>query len=131
VGIDAAFDEGTSDSGLLKKIKQYGKLKAAQRERIATSLRERHIGEIDAFMSSLQITLTRKIASVYVLPLHGAAQIVEDVAHAIAFIESYHESQPAASFTRYEIGVRYSNGDEIRGQFSDKTAAVAFLRGVR
>ena len=39
--------------------------------------------------------------------------------------------QPAALLKRYEVGVRYSNGDEIRGQFKDKVTAVAFLRGMR
>lgn len=32
---------------------------------------------------------------------------------------------------RYEVGVRYNNGDEIRGQFGDKVTAIAFLRGLR
>jgi hypothetical protein len=41
------------------------------------------------------------------------------------------ESRPDAPFTRYEVGVRYSNGDEIRGQFKDKATAIAFLRGMR
>ena len=52
------------------------------------------------------------------------------MADAIAFVESY-GSKSVPSFTRYEIGVRYSNGDEIRGQFHDKTTALAFLRSVR
>jgi hypothetical protein len=72
--------------------------------------------------------MTRKIASVYVLPLHGSPQTP---AEAITFIESFDESKPDAPFTRYEVGVRYSNGDEIRGQFTDKSAAIVFLRGIR
>jgi hypothetical protein len=131
VGIDAAFNEQTPDSALLRKVKQYGKLKAPERERIAASLRDRQKTDIDAFVTLLQIALTRKIESVYVLPLHGAARTLGDVAEAIAFIESFDESKPVASFTRYEVGVRYSNGDEIRGTFKDKTTAVAFLRGMR
>lgn len=130
VGIDAAFDEDTPDSALLRKVKQYGKLKAAEQERIASFLRNRQKTDIDAFVSSLRIALTRKIESVYVLPLHGSARTLGDVAEAIAFIESFDESKPVALLTRYEVGVRYSNGDEIRGQFKDKTTAVAFLRRV-
>jgi hypothetical protein len=30
---------------------------------------------------------------------------------------------------RYEVEVRYNNGDEVRGQFRDKSAAIEFLRG--
>jgi hypothetical protein len=130
VGIDAAFSEDTPDSVLRKRVGQYGKLQAAQQERIATVLRNRHRADIDAFVSSLTTTLTRRIETVYVLPLHGIAQTLGDVREAIAFIESFDESKPIASLTRYEVGIRYSNGDELRGQFKDKTTAVAFLRGM-
>lgn len=131
VGIDAAFGEDTPDSALLKKVKQYTKLKAPERECIANFLRNRQKSEIDAFVSALRIALTRKIESVYVLPLHGAACKLGDVAEAIAFIESYDECKPVASLIRYEVGVRYSNGDEVRGQFKYKITAIAFLRGMR
>lgn len=130
-GIDAAFGEDTADAALLRKVKAYEKLKPAQRERIAAALRDRHKADVDAFMASLRVALTRKIQSVYVLPLHGAARTLGDVREAIAFIETFDESKPCEPFTRYEVGVRYSNGDEIRGQFKDKSAAVAFLRGMR
>lgn len=49
----------------------------------------------------------------------------------IAFIEAFDQSKPREPFTRYEFGVRYSNGDEVRGQFRDKATALAFLRGQR
>lgn len=48
---------------------------------------------------------------------------------AITFIESFDEFKPERPFTRYEVGVRYSNGDEIRGQFTDKANPIAFRRG--
>lgn len=131
VGIDAEFDEDTPDAHLKRKVSQYGKLKPAQRDRIAAFLRERHATELVNFTSALRTTLTRNIASVYVLPLHGSPRTLGDVAEAIAFIEAFDESKPCEPFTRYEVGVRYSNGDEIRGQFKDKTAAVVFLRGMR
>ena len=83
------------------------------------------------FTSSLRVALTRRIESVYVLPLHGSARTLGDVAEAIAFIESFDESKPDNAFTRYEVGVRYSNGDDVRGQFRDKVTAIAFFVGIR
>jgi hypothetical protein len=71
---------------------------------------------------------TQTIKSLFVIPLRSSPQTP---AEAIAFIEAFDQSRPDAPFTRYEVGVRYSNGDEIRGQFSDKTTAIAFLPGVR
>lgn len=131
LGIDAAFDENTSDAVLKKRVRQYGKLGPAQQERIATFLRNHHKADIDAFVSALRVTLTRKIAEVYVLALHGTARTLCDVTEAIAFIESFDEAKPGSSLARYEVGVRYSNGDEVRGQFKDKITAITFLRGMR
>ena len=71
------------------------------------------------------------IEVVYVLPLRGWPRTLGDPAGAIAFIDSYDESKPHTPFTRYEVGVRYSNGDEIRGQFEDKATAITFLRGIK
>jgi hypothetical protein len=129
--LDAAFDEDTSDAVLLRKVKAYKKLNAGERERIAVALRKLHKNEIDAFISTMRQTLTRRIASVFVLPLHGSPQTLPNVDETIGFIESFDESHAAAAFTRYEVGVRYSNGDEIRGQFRDKATAIAFLRDIR
>jgi hypothetical protein len=131
VGINADFDEATPDRELGRKVRQYMKLTAKQRERIATFLRDRHKTDLDGFTASMRVALARKIESIYVLPLHGLPRTLTNVAEAIAFIEVFDESRPDAPFTRYEVGVRYSNGDEIRGQFKDKATAIAFLRGMR
>ncbi len=130
-GIDAAFDEDTPDLHLARKVKQCKKLTVTQKERIAAFLRRRYREELDGFRSALVVSLTRTIQSVYVLPLHGSPRTLGNVAEAIAFIEKLDESKPGSPFVRYEVGVRYSNGDEIRGQFKDKAPAIAFLRGMR
>ncbi len=130
-GIDANFDEDTPDSVLLRRVKQYEKLTARKKEHIAAFLRDRHKADLDGFTSALRVTLTRIIESVYVLPLHGSLHTLAGVAEAIAFIEAFNESKPDTPFIRYEVGVRYSNGDEVRGQFKDKAAAIAFLSGMR
>jgi hypothetical protein len=106
-----------------------------RRFRPATAWREKSglVGAQSARWNRTDVTfkslsMTRTIASVYVLPPHGSTG---NLAEAITFIESFDESQPATPFTRYEVGVRYSNGDEIRGQFQDKTSAIIFLRSIR
>ncbi|MBY0526221.1 MAG: hypothetical protein K2R98_22705 [Gemmataceae bacterium] len=84
VGIDAAFDEDTPDSALLKKVKQYEKLRPAEQERIANTLRRCQKDDIDEFVSALRVALTRRIETVYVLPLHGTACTLADLSEAIA-----------------------------------------------
>jgi len=69
-----------------------------------------------------------KIESVHVVTPDGLSN---SVVEAIAFIESFDESKPCEPFTRYEVGVHYTNGNEVRGQFNDKANAIAFLQNMR
>lgn len=131
VGIDAAFDEDTPDAHLKRKVAQYGKLKTADRNRIAAFLRKRHDADLIMFSAALRTTLTRSITSIFVLPLHGLPRTLSNVGEAITFIEAFDETKPCEPFTRYEVGIRYSNGDEVRGEFKDKLTAIDFLRGMR
>jgi hypothetical protein len=130
-GIDAAFDEDTPDAVLLRKVKRYERLTHTERQRIPVFLRHRHKAELDAFTAALRGTMMRRIESIYILPLHGSPRMLSSVPEAIAFIESFDESKPNGPFTRYEVGVRYTNGDEVRAQFKDKATAIAFLREMK
>lgn len=131
VGIDARFDEYTPDSNVLRKVRQYQKLAAAKRDRLACILRDQHKSEFEQFTSALEKSLSREVEFAYVLPLHGRTLTFTDIAAAIAFIEAFDESSADEIFARYEVGVRYSNGDEVRGQFENKKRAIVFLGSLR
>ncbi|MBI3944615.1 MAG: hypothetical protein HY321_01730 [Armatimonadetes bacterium] len=81
------------------------------------------------FMVALARVVTRQITLVRVLPLHGRAHEWGCVADAISFIERYAGPEDRTPALRYEVEIRYRNGDRIDGQFADKSAAVDFLRG--
>lgn len=71
----------------------------------------------------------RQIKLIRVLPLHGLALEVDSVDKAIAFVESYKETDPNPKpVAKYEIQIRYDNEDEIRGNFVKKDDALSFLR---
>jgi len=70
----------------------------------------------------------REIESVRVVTPKGMAKSPTE---AITLVESFEVVRFETPFTQFEVGVRYSNGDEIRGQFSDKATTIAFLRGMR
>jgi hypothetical protein len=77
----------------------------------------------------LEASLSRRIVGITVLVLHGQPQQMSSAAEAIQYLESYQESRPcSAAAVKYEIDVRYSNGDVIHGIFQTKEAAVRFLR---
>ena len=62
------------------------------------------------------------------LTLSGISREFEFIGDAIRFITDHDQAEPASDFVRYELNVRYSNGDEIRADFSRRARAVAFLR---
>ena len=70
----------------------------------------------------------REIESVSVVTSVGMAKSLTE---AIAYIATIDRSHLDTPFTPCEVGVRYSNGDEIRGQFRDKATAIVFLRDIR
>ena len=73
--------------------------------------------------------MARQIERIIILALHGQAREVTTIDDAIRFVEGYEEDGRGKPIERYEIEVRYNNGDVVRGQFKDKAAAVEFLRG--
>jgi hypothetical protein len=63
-----------------------------------------------------------------VLPLYGTVFQCKSIEEALQFIERYDETPHLETFERYEVEVRYVNGDFIKANFQDKTKAIAFLR---
>jgi hypothetical protein len=127
VGVDAAFDEETPDSDLQQKVDAYQALSERRKQRITDAIAVAHKQDIASFLKSLEISLNRTVQRVFVTTLHGAFKEVASVEDAIKLIERYEETQTVAGFVRYEISVRYSNGDRIDGEFEDKQKALGFL----
>ena len=130
VGIDASFDEDTADKELQRKVDAYSALKGPQKAKIPSELSKAHKAQLSEFLERLKESLTRELTKVYVATLHGPICEVSSVDDAVKFIQSYDETQAVKGFVRYEVNARYSNGDKIIGEFQDKSAAIAFLRGL-
>ena len=131
VGIDAHFDEDTPDSVLQQKVRAYGRLPETEKLKIATTLRALRENDLTTFLNELEVSITRRIATIRILPLHGSPQELQSITDAITFLENFVESRPSNPFVRYEVMARYTNGDEIRGEFQDKSTAIAFLRNLQ
>ena len=50
------------------------------------------------------------------------------VEEAITFLSSYESSSVPQAVYKYEIQIRYSSGDKITAEFTEKTAALDFLK---
>lgn len=126
--IDARFDEGTPDADLKRKVSSYKKLSELRKRRLAKALLEANDEGVAAFIASLTAAVSRQIERIVVLPLHGIARDLGTIEEAIRFVENYAEGAKVEPFARYEIQVRYNNGNLVEGTFGDKTSAIDFLR---
>ncbi len=138
VGIDASFDEKTKESAFRKKIRQYESLSEAQIKEFKNTLLDLSPDEstpgradlsLRQFLVELNAALSRGVSGVTVSVLHGSPRTWTNLLEAITYLEGYDITQPSsASAIKYEVDVRYSNGDEVHGMFHEKVEAVRFLR---
>ena len=128
VGIDVSSDEGMSVVELRRKVSSFRRLALPQREGIADKIRTIHVDQFDAFFGALRLCLTRHVTQVFVLTLSGNSYSFGSIKDAICFVSGHNQAAPAEDFIRYELNIRYSNEDEVRGNFGEKARAVEFLR---
>lgn len=127
-GIDVLSDEDMSEGELQRKVDAFDRLRPVQRERIAEEIRKLHTDEFNQFFKTLRLCLNRRVKLIFVLTLSGTSRRFDCVADALRFVSEYDQSVPASGFVRYELNIRYSNGDEVRGEFQKKDRAIEFLR---
>jgi hypothetical protein len=131
VGIDAAADEKTPDTQFKKQVVKYEALSVKRKRSLADSLLDEHQHDVKAFSDSMEKVLSRQIASVLILPLHGSVLEFPTVDEALVSIRQFDDRHAVPNFVRYEIEVRYDNGNTIRGSFKDKASAIDFLVAYR
>jgi len=129
-GIDAYFDESTSDKAVQAKVRAYEALADRDKAAIAKALCDQNRAGLAEFIHDLEVSLSRQVALVYVLFLHGPSFEAHTVEEAIRLIDEYGEESTVQGFVRYEVIVRYTNGDEARGTFESKPDAIKFLKSV-
>jgi hypothetical protein len=84
---------------------------------------------LEEFLTTLESSLSRGMLGVTVVVLHGDPRQWPSAQEAIAYLQSYDESQSSpAPALKYEVDVRYNNGDVIHGVFQEKSEAIRFLQ---
>ncbi len=127
-GVDVSSKEESSDEELQRKVDAFELLSQFRQKRIAARVRELHSGQFERFFESLRGSLRRRVDCVFVLPLAGTQHRFDSIEDAATYITNHDESTPSTQFVKYELNVRYTNGDEIKGTFHDKQIALKFLR---
>lgn len=126
-GIDAYWEEDTAEEDLQAEVDKWEALPEDQQHKIAEHLIELNKNKVEHFFKELEGTITRNIEVIRVLPLSGESHDFDSVEEAVDYIESVEEDQNSGPVVRYEVQIRYDNGDEITGEFSKKENAVGFL----
>lgn len=124
-GINAEFDEQTSEADFRKKIDSWNKL--SNKEGVAKELLKLNKNSVQEFLNSLSKTVSRYIEHVVILPLHGQESFVNNVNEAIDFLKNYSEDMPKLPISKYEIIIKYNTGDRIEANFKDKSDSIRFL----
>ena len=127
-GLDIAFDEDTSEFELQKKVDAFERMSVADRSTIPAEILAVGKNEFDPFFNTLRASLQRHVREIVVLTLYGVSECFDTIVQAVEFISSHDEALLTPNFVRYEVLVRYSNGDEINGAFQSKVSAVRFLQ---
>ncbi len=128
VGIEAAYDEDTPDEAVERAAKALEDLSPTKRATLGPAILRTNADGLKQFMEALRVATARQIVAVIIVALHGPQVTLKSVGEAVAVVVGYDENQCEGPFRRYEIEVRYSNGDSIKGSFADKTGAIEFLR---
>ncbi len=124
-GIDAAFDEKTTEAEFGEKLAAWDKL--PNQADVAKELLRLNKAIVDAFFAKLSESVARYVVRIAILSLHGEETEAITVMDAIAFLRHYAEGNAVKPFSRYEIIVRYNSGDKVEASFKEKGAAIRFL----
>jgi hypothetical protein len=127
VGIDARFDESTPEGVHIERKKQWDSLSRKDHQRAWKMLIKLNKKNLQEFMLHLERAVKRQISAVRVIPLHGAARDCTTVAEAIAFVDGYDEASAHGPLMKYEVIIRYDNGDKIEASFEDRATTIEFL----
>lgn len=128
VGIDVFFDEDTQADNFVKKIKKYDRLEGAGHKKIINALTSNCRSKIDTFLKELDSSVFRKIEDIRVYNLYGTSMNFSNISEATRVIEEADHSKPVGKFIKYEITIKFNNGNKVEGQFSTNEEALRFLR---
>ncbi len=129
-GIDLDYAERASPAEKQSLVKSLKALPDSEWMEIAVALEKEVAEELNAFLLSLEASVTTEITQVLVCGLFGRRAAVPSVAKAIEWIEHFDPSTVEKTvFDKFEVLLRFKDGREIDGRsFPNKDSAILFLR---
>lgn len=125
-GVDISSEEDTSEKKLQSQVDLLEALNNKRLTKIRDGILQAHANEFDSFFDALRCCFDRRIERILVLTLFGKPHEFSSVSDATQFIMKEHPST-SPKFVRYEINIRYTNGDNVSGAFEGRVEALEFL----
>ena len=125
-GISLHWEENTAEEELYRIIETFPDNADPRYLRLQQTFLRMYHRELTELSDALLNSLHNSISQVLVVPIHGYAYRLDSIPDAIDFVINYREDthQP---ILRYELIVRYHNGDEFTMKCTDKRKAIQFL----
>lgn len=125
--IDVLYEESTPDRMLQAQIDRWEELSDGERENLGQTLRDAISTELKVFMDQLSATILRRVECISILPLHGRMIDCRSVREARRQINAHDPDSDIGPLVRFEVIVRYDNGDDIAAGFDSSEEAITFI----
>jgi len=127
-GVNLHYPQKASHEAKQAILDQWEALPEESLNAIAHSLRKAIAGDYSAFRDVLEKSLSRRVESIAIMPLYGNELLFHSIADAAHALKGFDETAAAeASFAKYEIQIRFNNGEKVEGTFLTKATALHFL----
>ena len=129
VDVDVNYGEDTSDDEAQQKVIALEELSPEQYQQVFDEIIALSLQEVNTFKTKLKNALDRQIQQIVIAPLYGINNIFATIDDAIDYLNNFdsNEIPKSIELMKIYIQVRYSNGDNISGEFSTNEAATDFL----
>ena len=124
-GLNAAFEENTSEDVFQEKIKNWNNF--ADKKKLAKHILKLNHSEVESFFGLLEQSISRFVSSISVMPLHGKASILPSIDLAVDYVRHYSQKSYDLPVYKYDIQIKFNNGDLIDATFRESQTAIVFL----
>lgn len=127
VGIDASFDEQTSEEEFKKKVNKWESLPDEDKENLYDAISNENLEAISFFLAELKAKIDRTISTIKVWSIYGQLYEFETIEAAKNFLLDETRKKEDIKFLRYESEIQYCNGDSIKVSFQNNIEFLSFL----
>ena len=130
VDVDAHWEENTPEHILQEKVDAFEQLDQHEVEKIKDELLNFTSEQLEEFRSRLCRSLERKVETIRIISTFGDENTFSNIPEACNFIAKFNVSLRQLKFYKFEIYIRYSNGDKLEAQYTDRSYAIGFLQSI-